>query len=408
MSRRQTHDLIIVGGGLVGLTCALAVSAQTDLRIAIIEPQLLTRPALGRDLRVYALNMAVRNSLVNLGVWPVILANRCAAFSQIQIMDDASGKQLRFTAQEVQESALGYIVEQNVLLRALLEGLQQQAKVDFFPTRAQAVDVAPQQVQLLLQDTTRLTAKVIIGADGACSWLREQQAIPVRQADYGHRALVTTVRTEKSHALTARQVFLADGPLAFLPLEEPTMCSIVWSSSPDKVQSLQAMADAEFEQALTQAFASRLGEMELVDRRLSFPLLRLHAQHYVQARVALVGDAAHTIHPLAGQGANLGVLDAISLAQVIMETAAKGRDIGSLQTLLRYQRWRKEATLTMLAAMDGLKYAFAMQTELLVKARGLGLQLIEHIPGLKSALIYQAMGLTQELPSLAKGTFAEL
>jgi 2-octaprenylphenol hydroxylase len=214
---------------------------------------------------------------------------------------------------------------------------------------------------------------------------------------------VATVRTAEPHGETARQRFLPEGPLAFLPLGESHTCSIVWSTGHAHAEALLALDDSEFRAELESAFGSALGAVSEVGPREGFPLRMRHAEHYVVERVALAGDAAHTIHPLAGQGVNLGLLDAAALAEVLLAAAAAGRDPGGLATLRRYERWRRGDNLLMIAAMEGFKRLFAGSLPPLAWARNLGLEITDRLPPLKSLFMRRALGLGGDLPRLARG-----
>jgi 2-octaprenylphenol hydroxylase len=247
-----------------------------------------------------------------------------------------------------------------------------------------------------------IQTQCLIAADGAESWVRQQVGIQLKTWAYQHTAIVTTVQTELPHAATARQRFLATGPLAFLPLSDPYRSSIVWSVTPEYAEKLMALSVAEFDVALATAFAHQLGAVQMITERHAFPLRMRHAQQYVRPRIALLGDAAHTIHPLAGQGVNMGLLDAATLAEVMITACRKQRDFASLATLRRYERWRKGDTLAMLAAIEALKHLFASELPPVQCLRNVGLNLTNRLPWLKQFLTDYALGKRGDLPSMAR------
>ncbi len=253
-----------------------------------------------------------------------------------------------------------------------------------------------------LEDERLLAARLVVAADGALSPTRRQAFFPMWEWDYGQHALVTTVRTGQLHRATAWQRFTGDGPLAFLPLDDPHCSSIVWSVAPDRARELLEMPEVRFRQTLARAFEGRLGAVEAVAGRQSFPLRQRHAQYYVKPGMALVGDAAHTIHPLAGQGVNLGLLDAVTLAEVVTDAALRGEDFSSLAVLRRFQRRRRGANLLMTASMEGLHRLFAPQPPLLHLLRNRGLDLVDALEPLKQRLAREAMGQGGDLPRLAR------
>jgi 2-octaprenylphenol hydroxylase len=297
---------------------------------------------------------------------------------------------------------LGYIVENRVIQAALEARLEALNSVTWFrPARLRGFTVEPGCVRVALEGK-EIRASLLVGADGSESQVRRRAGIPSAVHGYGQQALVTNVRTEYSHEETAWQRFLPSGPLAFLPLPED-YSSIVWSTTPVAAMDLSRMPSEEFALELGRAFDLRLGSITWVGPRATFPLRSIRAHRYVQHRVALIGDSAHTIHPLAGQGVNLGFLDAATLAEVIAEARAKGRDFGALLTLRRYERWRKSHNLSMQMAMDGLHLLFGSRFRVVRTVRNLGLQLTDAIAPVKRLIMLYAMGRLGDLPAVARG-----
>ncbi len=404
MNMMQSVDIAIVGGGMVGLTLAAALK-DSDLRIAIIESkapdtQLDALP----DVRVSALSRASETVLKNLGVWSGILARRAKPYLGMEVWEQDSFARIAFSAQQINQPNLGHIVENRVIQLALLDEVKKQANVSLYmPANCQQLAIGENEVWLTLSDGHALTAKLVVGADGAHSWVRRQVDIPLTYWDYGHHAVVANVRTELAHQAMARQIFTPQGPLAFLPMSEEHMSSIVWSTEASRAQQLMALDDLEFNKALTVEFDARLGRCEIVGIRHAIPLTARYARDFARSRIALVGDAAHTIHPLAGQGVNLGLLDAASLAEHILTTWQQGFDIGHHRHLRPYERWRKAEAAKMLASMQGFKELFSGSHPAKKWLRGMGMHLASQLPGGKQMMMMHALGLKGELPKIAQG-----
>lgn len=398
----QSYDLTIVGGGMVGLTLAASL-ANSALSIALIEtndrPILPAKPA----NRVSAISFASRNIFENLNVWQRLDSGRITPYDSMQVWDKDSFGKIEFSAQQVGHPELGYIIENDHLRLALLDRVQKQKNVCFYsPDSLNDVVFGEGEAWLTLHSGKTLTSKLVVGADGANSWLRKKSTIPLTSWDYQHHALVATVKTNLPHAHCARQIFTPDGPLAFLPLFEKNLCSIVWSVSPERAEQLKNLTAADFNKQLSRNFDNRLGLCELQSERFSFPLCMRYARDFAKHRIALIGDAAHTIHPLAGQGVNLGLLDAVSLGQCIEQNIAAEKDIGLYQNLRYFERWRKTEAAQMVASMELLKQLFAGDNPLHKALRDVALVVTDQVSPLKKSFIKQAMGLSGELPLLAK------
>ncbi|MFY2509674.1 FAD-dependent 2-octaprenylphenol hydroxylase [Vibrio pectenicida] len=399
----QSVDIAIVGGGMVGLTLAAAFK-DTELRVAVIESQIPDCEINDLpDVRVSALSRSSEIILRNLGVWEGIKQRRVAPYSAMEIWEQDSFARIEFDARKLAQPDLGHIVENRVIQLSLLDRVKQLPNVSLhMPAQCHSMAVGEREVWLNLANGQGITAKLVVGADGANSWLRRQLDIPLTHWDYGHSALVANIWTAEEHEKVARQVFTAQGPLAFLPMNQSNMSSIVWSTEPKRAENLMAMSDQEFNKALTAEFDARLGLCEVIGKRASFPLKMRYARDFVVDRVALVGDAAHTIHPLAGQGVNLGLLDAASLAQEVQANWRKGQDIGSRRNLRSYERWRKSETAKMIASMQGFKDLFSGSNPAKKLVRGLGMTLVGQLPGAKDEIMKRALGLKGNLPVLAK------
>lgn len=399
----QSFDIAIVGGGMVGLALARALK-DTGLRIAIVEGTTPSKDLSGDpDIRVSALSRASEMILKNLSAWEAIAKHRNAPYQAMEVWEQDSFARIEFSASQMSQPNLGHIVENRVIQLALLEQVEQQSNVTLFmPHRCQSMAIGESEVWTTLDNGQSFTSKLIVGADGANSWVRKQQDIPLTHWDYGHSALVANITTEDHHAKVARQVFTSQGPLAFLPMNEDNLCSIVWSTEPTRAEKLAKMSDAEFNKALTAEFDSRLGLCQVQSERRVFPLTMRYARDFVTERVALVGDAAHTIHPLAGQGVNLGLLDAASLAQELKKLWHEGKDVGRKRHLREYERWRKAEAAKMIAAMQGFKDLFEGDNPAKKLIRGIGMSLVGQLPGAKQEIMSRALGMRGRLPELAK------
>ncbi|PMG22240.1 FAD-dependent 2-octaprenylphenol hydroxylase [Vibrio splendidus] len=399
----QSVDIAIVGGGMVGLALAAALK-DSDLRIAVIEGR---APSEGlselSDVRVSALSRSSEVILRNLGAWQGIEQRRAAPYQAMEVWEQDSFARIEFDSTRLAQPNLGHIVENRVIQLALLEQVKKQDNVSLYmPATCKTMAIGESEAWLTLDNGQALTAKLVVGADGANSWVRKQQDIPLTHWDYGHSAIVANIKTTEQHHSVARQIFTPQGPLAFLPMQPSHMSSIVWSTEPNRAEKLVSMSDADFNKQLTAEFDSKLGLCEVVGERFAFPLRMRYARDFAVERVALVGDAAHTIHPLAGQGVNLGLLDAASLAQELLTLWAAGEDIGTKRNLRGYERWRKAEAAKMIASMQGFKDLFEGDNPAKKLIRGIGMKLAGQLPGAKDEIMKRALGLSGNLPDLAK------
>lgn len=398
------YDLTIVGGGMVGATLACALG-NTPLRIGLVEasePQ-LNWSAQGFDVRVSAITRASQRIFQSVGAWEHMVARRVSPFRQMHVWDAAGRGVIHFDSADLGEDTLGYIIENQVIQAALYDRLKQLDNVELIcPANLKRLAWDADNMYLELQNGSYIASALLVGADGSRSWVRSQAGISVKGWDYQQRAVVTYVKTALPHDDTAWQRFLPEGPVAFLPLTDG-YSSIVWSTAPEHARQLLALSDQEFAGELAEAFEHRLGAIESVGPRAAFPLRFLQANAYVRPRLALVGDAAHTIHPLAGQGVNLGLSDAAALAEVLLEARAARKSLGSITVLRRYERWRNADNLAMLLAVDGFKHLFGSDISIVRWVRNLGLTLTHHVLPVKNLLMRYAMGLSGDLPKLARG-----
>lgn len=388
----KTFDLVIVGGGMVGLALAASLR-KAPLHIAVIEsfpPQTSTEQITNR---VSALNLASQNLLTELGVWSNLTAIRATAYNDMDVWEKDSFAKIEFSGKSLGLTHLGHIVENHLIQHTLWQNVLSQKNAEILTALPQTVAVTDSNAIMTLNNGHMLSAKLIVGADGANSWVRKQADIPLVFRDYGHHALVCNVKTEEPHQNTARQIFAGESILAFLPLHNANLCSIVWSQPPKQAEYLTQCTEEEFNKALTVAFDGKLGLCQVKSARSSIPLTARYARDFAKKRIALVGDAAHTIHPLAGLGVNLGFQDVISLAQEIEKNLSMNVDIGEYRYLRHYERWRKTEAVKMLVAMQGLKDLFNGTNPIKKLVRGIGLSTTNQLTPLKEQLIKQALGI---------------
>ncbi len=400
--KRSDVDVAIVGAGPVGCVLALAL-ARGGIRTALIEAR-TPRPWSENqmDLRVFALSRASQNTLHRLGAWNRIESTRACAYTAMQVWEAGGKSRVEFRADEVDELNLGHIVEGALVVDALVERVNTTPDITWHcPASLQKLEIKDDAAELTLEGGTRIDAKLVVGADGARSRVREIAGIPVRESSYEQNAVVAHLQPERDHGHIARQLFHATGPLALLPLADGRI-SIVWSTRPDHAEKLLAMDAQDFGTAVSEASERVLGTLALASERASFPLRRLHAENYVAPRVALAGDAAHVVHPLAGQGMNLGLLDAAALSEVILDARRGNSDVDDYLVLRRYERWRHAENLAMQSAFGGFNQLFGLEGPGAKSMRGLGMQLFNQIGPAKRLAIRIALGLAGELPELAK------
>ena len=412
----QHYDLIIIGGGMVGATLACALG-DSALKIAVIEAHQADYnwPDGSHDIRVSALTHASQHIFENIGAWQSMQKDGVCAYDQMHVWDASGHGEIHFNSIDIGQMNLGHIVENRIIQKAVQTRLADFDNIDLLmPLKVADLQINTQQkagVQLTTEDGQVLSADLLVGADGANSWVRQQVGISLSTWAYRQTAVVCNVTTSEPHQNACWQQFMPEGPLAFLPLcddfSAETISSIVWSTSEDKAQALLNMNEQQFNQELQLAFGSTLGRIKLKSERGAFPLRLRHANQYVQEHLALIGDAAHTVHPLAGQGVNLGLLDAVVLAEEIQRALQQHRAIGGIQALRRFERRRKADNIAMLAAMDGFKRLFSNDITPLKVLRNAGLGLADKIQPLKQMMIKRAMGLAgtginDDLPKLAR------
>lgn len=397
-------EVVIVGGGCVGLSVALGL-AQQGIKVTVVDAGGAPTMLVDTDakLRVSALSVASQHFFENLGVWESLQQERLSPYTDMDVWEHHGFGRITFNAQELAHAHLGHIVENDNIRYALYSALEQQSEATLcFGMKVTDLNVSARESVLSLQSeaggTEIVIASLVVGADGANSYIRQKVDIPLTFWDYNHTAIVANVSTTASHHHCARQVFQASGPIALLPLWDSHQCSLVWSAEPDMAESLLALDTAQFSKKLTAAFDGVLGNVTVSDVKQSFPLKMRYARQWVAQRVALVGDAAHTIHPLAGLGMNLGLLDAACLIEQVQNQFEQGKDLGEPKALRSYERQRKAEAQEYIAAMEGLKRLFSNDSNFLKLGRNLGLSFVNEISPVKNLFVKRAMGIAGKLP----------
>ena len=400
----MNSDLIIVGGGLNGLALALA-AASAGFSVTIIDalPRAV-RSLREFDGRSYALALTSKRLLQGIGVWGAV-ADHAQPMLEIKVTDGRAGEgatpwMIHFDHAEIEEGPMGFLVEDRHLRAAFLaamDGSNLITQID--SARVVAQEIMPDGVTVTLDSGDIVSGRLLIGSDGRGSGTAKRAGISRIGWGYDQTAVVCAVAHDKPHGGIAHQFFMPNGPLAILPLTG-NRSSIVWSETTDRAAQLMTLDDDQFLDALRPAFGSFLGQISLEGARFSYPLGLTLAQSFIADRVALIGDAAHGVHPIAGQGLNAGLRDVAALAQVLSEAHARGEDIGAAQPLARYQTWRRFDTTTLALATDTFNRLFSNNNPLLRAARDIGMAAINATPTLRRGFIREAAGLTGDLPKL--------
>ncbi len=415
------YDVIVIGGGMVGAATALGM-AKAGLRVMLVEklaPSLVWSESMPYQVRVSALTRASENILRNLGAWEGIQARRAHPFVAMHIWESLGGEETHLSAQEVGAPNLGFVVENSVIQAALWEKCQQHKQIEIIlednlvsltltekntensencQNSQSCISVLP---EVHLEKRGILSARLIVGADGAFSQVRHMANIGLDSHDYGQCAVVGCVKTEKSHEDTCWQRYTPDGPFAFLAMDQ-NVSSIAWYLPLEKMQWALNLDDADFARAVTEASGERLGQVIEVAERGAFTLVRRHAQQYVKPGLALVGDAAHTIHPQAGQGVNLGLLDASALIEVVTQAHEKSKPIGHYAVLRKYERWRKGDNVVVQRSMEFFDGLFRQQPGVQTQLRQAAMPILNRLKPMKHWLIEEALYGREPIPKYAK------
>jgi 2-polyprenylphenol 6-hydroxylase len=397
----QNVDITIVGAGSAGLTLALLL-APLGLQIAVLEQGGEPDSNNINYQRVSALNLASQRVLSHVGAWPAIAAT-AQAYNRMQVWDADSFARIAFDADSERLDYLGWICDNEQIRVALLQQLKLHSNVQCeFNCTINSLVQSERDVLVNFNQQQLLLSRLLVGADGVNSMVRQAMQMPLAHWDYEQQAIVATIHCELPHQATARQVFLPTGPLALLPLPEQHTCSIVWSCNPERAVELLALDETGFNQALTAACGAVLGVLSVKTKPKAFALKMRYASSWLTGRVVLVADAAHSIHPLAGQGMNLGLMDVTALAELITEYVSDSKDFTDSRLLRRYERWRKAEAQTLIAAMEVFKRGFSNNQPLIKLVRAVGMIAVDQQPWIKAKIIAAALGNSGDLPKLAQ------
>ena len=400
---KKDFDVIIVGGGMVGATVACALGGS-DLKVAVVEqtlPDAFSNDQ-AHDLRVSALSIASQTILEKIGAWQGVLDRRFCPFRRMRVWETAGDTE--FNCKDIGRSELGFIVENRITQLALLERLAKFDNIELIaPASIKKIDYNASQATIIeLADGQKISAKLIVAADGGNSRVRQTVNLGVSSWDYNQHAMVIYIETDYEQQDITWQRFVPSGPQAFLPLSG-NFASLVWYNTAEQVKRLKSLSHEDLIAELTTTFPECLGKIKQVLAVASFPLKRQHAQQYVKTGVALVGDAAHMINPLAGQGVNIGLLDAAALAEVLINASGKGENIADMAVLKRYEKMRRNENLKMMTVMDAFYRVFSNDVLPVKFIRNLGLGLAERILPAKNKVMRMAIGIDGKLPKLARG-----
>ncbi|MDH5183888.1 MAG: 2-octaprenyl-6-methoxyphenyl hydroxylase [Gammaproteobacteria bacterium] len=410
MATQLKYDVSIIGGGLVGASLAAALSGH-GLKVAVLEAfELQSQQQPSYDDRSIALSYGSSRILDSMGIWQQIDQAGVCAIDAIHVSDKGHMGSARMSAHDEAVSALGYVVESRVMGHVFAQGFEQMEDVDLLcPVTLQSMDISDKRVRLLAQKGDKqldIRSRLVVAADGGQSLVRQWQGIGTVQADYGQTAIIANVTTQRPHQGVAYERFTNTGPLAMLPMT-PNMnqsrCSLVWTADNAEVDTIMGWDDTTFARALQERFGHRLGAIEQVGKRSAYPLKLMQVREAIRPRLAVIGNAAHMLHPVAGQGFNLGLRDVSALAQVVVDAHRRGEDFGQMSVLNEYRQWRRKDTVRTLLMTDGLVRSFSTDFTPAALVRNVALLALDAIPFMKRILTRQAMGLNGKQTRLARG-----
>lgn len=401
---QNNTEVMIAGAGIAGLTLAHLLSSNGIKCMVMAQgaPGGVTTPSL-YDPRTISITPASVSILSSINVWQHLASDKIGIYNKIHVWDENSSGEINFDCEEICEPVLGYIVEQSLLEEAL--NLAASYSPNITLVTEDKVSKVTNHENYILAEThagKEIKANLLVAADGNNSSVRSLAGFDFLKYDYNQKAIACIVKTSLAHENIARQRFLGNGPIAFLPMADPHCCGVVWSTAAEYAKELFEMNVDDFKQQLQLAFEYRLGEVITIQPRHCFDLYRANSKNYINGRCVLVGDAAHIVHPLAGQGANMGILDVTTLAELMVTAKKANRNIGSRTVLRRYERWRKCENSQMIFAIDVVKYLFKQNNNVINNLRNTGLNVINSMPLVKGQVMQYAMGLAGDTPSLVR------
>lgn len=390
----ENFDITIIGTGIMGLATACALG-NTSLKIAVVDNKKITIDLPDQPcIRASAINISSQHYFAKIGIWEALLdSERVLTFNEISVREKSGFAALDAHSKDYHYANLGHIIENDLMIKVLYEKALSYSNISFFSHRVNCLSSQPDKIVMQLTDHSRLTAKLVVAADGANSWVRESVGMKLWQYHYRHHAIMATVSSEKFHNACARQLFYSDGVIAFLPLWQPNLSCLVWSAKSREATDLHCTESAIFSKRLTEMTSGWLGQCQLASRRDYFPLTARYVPEFIQHRLILIGDASHTIHPLAGQGANLGLRDSVQLTNTIKRLYKEEVDIGLKPHWREYQFARHKDVLMMLAGMQSIETLFDGQFVLKKWFRAIGMNMVNHMPVIKKRLLKYALGL---------------
>jgi 2-polyprenylphenol 6-hydroxylase len=397
-------EVVVAGAGITGITLAHLLSVN-GISCLVLDQSGGYEPTVSYDPRAISITPASARVLSSINIWQKLPLDKIGKYHGIHVWDEHSNGEIYFDCADICEPVLGYIIEQTQLQNTLYQAMSYNPNI-LHLTQERVSSINNQENNIIIETDNGVCIKadLLVAADGINSGVRSIAGLDFLQHDYCQKAIACVVKTSLPHENIARQRFLSRGPLAFLPMVDPHTCAIVWSTEPVVAKGLLELDDEAFAGQLQQAFEFRLGDVISCQPRVEFSLFRANANRYFDGRCVLVGDAAHNVHPMAGQGANMGILDIASLAELVVTAKKANRNIASRTVLRRYERWRKAENNQMILAMEATKYLFEQNNDLINNLKSTGLNVINSLPIVKGSIMRYAMGLAGNVPSLIRNS----